>query len=89
MEHTTWLTGTLVYLAASAEVAGVSGGYFHECKQVEPTPEAQNDADAKRLARAARPPAARIRAADSPAQPVRLNGRDRLEWWGADLPLTE
>jgi retinol dehydrogenase 12 len=40
---------TLVYLAASAEVAGVSGKYFHECKAVPPTAEAQNDADARRL----------------------------------------
>lgn len=40
---------TLVYLATSAEVAGVSGKYFHDCKPVAPTPEAQNDADARRL----------------------------------------
>ena len=40
---------TLVYLAASPEVAGVSGKYFHDCKAVSPTAEAQNDADARRL----------------------------------------
>jgi NAD(P)-dependent dehydrogenase (short-subunit alcohol dehydrogenase family) len=40
---------TLVYLAASPEVAGVSGKYFHDCKAVAPTAEAQNDADARRL----------------------------------------
>jgi NAD(P)-dependent dehydrogenase (short-subunit alcohol dehydrogenase family) len=40
---------TLVYLATSPEVTGVSGKYFHDCKAVAPTAEAQNDADAKRL----------------------------------------
>jgi NAD(P)-dependent dehydrogenase (short-subunit alcohol dehydrogenase family) len=40
---------TIVYLATSPEVAGVSGKYFHDCKVVAPTAEAQNDADAKRL----------------------------------------
>lgn len=40
---------TLIYLAASTEVAGVSGKYFHDCKAVSPTAEAQNDADARRL----------------------------------------
>jgi NAD(P)-dependent dehydrogenase (short-subunit alcohol dehydrogenase family) len=40
---------TLVYLAASAEVAAVSGKYFHDCKAVSPTAEAQTDADARRL----------------------------------------
>jgi NAD(P)-dependent dehydrogenase (short-subunit alcohol dehydrogenase family) len=40
---------TLVYLASSPEVAGVSGQYFHDCKPVAPSEEAQNDADAKRL----------------------------------------
>jgi NAD(P)-dependent dehydrogenase (short-subunit alcohol dehydrogenase family) len=40
---------TLVYLATSTEVAGVSGKYFHDCKPVAPTAEAQNDADARRL----------------------------------------
>jgi NAD(P)-dependent dehydrogenase (short-subunit alcohol dehydrogenase family) len=40
---------TIVYLASSAEVAGVTGKYFHQCKQTTPTAEAHNDADAKRL----------------------------------------
>ena len=40
---------TLIYLATSTEVAGVSGKYFHDCKAVSPTAEAQNDADARRL----------------------------------------
>ena len=40
---------TLVYLAASPEVAGLSGQYFHDCKPTAPTAEAQNDADARRL----------------------------------------
>jgi NAD(P)-dependent dehydrogenase (short-subunit alcohol dehydrogenase family) len=40
---------TLVYLATSPEVAGVSGKYFHECKEASPTAEAQSDADARRL----------------------------------------
>jgi NAD(P)-dependent dehydrogenase (short-subunit alcohol dehydrogenase family) len=40
---------TIVYLAASPEVANVTGKYFHKCKQATPTAEAQNDANAKRL----------------------------------------
>lgn len=40
---------TLVYLATSTDVAGVSGKYFHDCKPVAPTLEAQSDADARRL----------------------------------------
>jgi NAD(P)-dependent dehydrogenase (short-subunit alcohol dehydrogenase family) len=40
---------TLVYLAVAPEVAGVSGKYFHDCREAAPTAEAQNDADAKRL----------------------------------------
>jgi NAD(P)-dependent dehydrogenase (short-subunit alcohol dehydrogenase family) len=40
---------TIVYLASSPEVEGVSGKYFHKCKQVLPTAEAQSDADAQRL----------------------------------------
>jgi NAD(P)-dependent dehydrogenase (short-subunit alcohol dehydrogenase family) len=40
---------TLVYLASAPEVAGVSGQYFQDCKQVSPSEEAQNDADARRL----------------------------------------
>lgn len=40
---------TLVYLASSDEVSGVSGKYFHKCRAVEPSKEAQNDATARRL----------------------------------------
>jgi len=40
---------TIVYLASSPDVEGVTGGYFVKCKAAEPTREAQNDADAKRL----------------------------------------
>ena len=40
---------TIVYLAASPEVAGVSGRYFFECKPATPTREAQNDEDGERL----------------------------------------
>ncbi len=40
---------TIVYLASSPEVAGVSGQYFFECKPITPTREAQNDADGERL----------------------------------------
>jgi NAD(P)-dependent dehydrogenase (short-subunit alcohol dehydrogenase family) len=40
---------TIIYLAASQEVSGVSGEYFYECKPATPTAEARNDADAKRL----------------------------------------
>jgi NAD(P)-dependent dehydrogenase (short-subunit alcohol dehydrogenase family) len=40
---------TIIYLASSDEVAGVTGGYFYKSKQATPTREAQNDADAKRL----------------------------------------
>jgi NAD(P)-dependent dehydrogenase (short-subunit alcohol dehydrogenase family) len=40
---------TIIYLASSPDVAGVSGQYFHECKPVTPTAEARNDQDAKRL----------------------------------------
>ena len=40
---------TIIYLAASPEVANVTGEYFYECKPTAPTREAQNDADAKRL----------------------------------------
>jgi NAD(P)-dependent dehydrogenase (short-subunit alcohol dehydrogenase family) len=35
---------TIVYLASSEEVAGVSGQYFFECKPAEPSLEAQDDA---------------------------------------------
>ena len=40
---------TIIYLAASPEVANVTGEYFYECKITAPTREAQNDADARRL----------------------------------------
>lgn len=40
---------TIIYLAASPEVANVSGEYFYECKIATPTAEARNDEDAKRL----------------------------------------
>ena len=40
---------TIIYLASSPEVAGVTGQYFFECKPTTPTAEARNDADAKRL----------------------------------------
>lgn len=40
---------TIVYLAASPEVANVSGEYFYECRIATPTAEARNDDDARRL----------------------------------------
>jgi NAD(P)-dependent dehydrogenase (short-subunit alcohol dehydrogenase family) len=40
---------TLIYLASSPEVEGVTGKYFEKCKEALPTAEAQNDADARRL----------------------------------------
>jgi NAD(P)-dependent dehydrogenase (short-subunit alcohol dehydrogenase family) len=40
---------TLIYLASSPEVEGVTGNYFYQCKPLAPTAEAQSDADAKRL----------------------------------------
>jgi NAD(P)-dependent dehydrogenase (short-subunit alcohol dehydrogenase family) len=40
---------TIVYLAASPEVAGVNGGYFYECKPHTPTVHALNDEDGERL----------------------------------------
>jgi NAD(P)-dependent dehydrogenase (short-subunit alcohol dehydrogenase family) len=40
---------TIIYLASSPEVEGVSGKYFHKCKQVLPTAQAQSDGDARRL----------------------------------------
>jgi NAD(P)-dependent dehydrogenase (short-subunit alcohol dehydrogenase family) len=40
---------TIIYLAASPEVAGVTGQYFYQCQPVTPTEEAQNDAHARRL----------------------------------------
>jgi NAD(P)-dependent dehydrogenase (short-subunit alcohol dehydrogenase family) len=40
---------TIIYLASSPQVAGVSGDYFYECKPTTPTAEARNDDDARRL----------------------------------------
>ncbi len=40
---------TIIYLASSPKVENVSGVYFHKSKPEQPTKEAQNDADAKRL----------------------------------------
>jgi len=40
---------TLIYLASSPEVAGVSGEYFYKCRPITPSREAQDDAAAQRL----------------------------------------
>ena len=40
---------TIVWLASSGDVAGVTGGYFYKCKPSTPSVEAQNDEDARRL----------------------------------------
>ncbi len=40
---------TIIYLASSPQVEGVSGEYFYECKPTTPTAEARNDEDALRL----------------------------------------
>jgi NAD(P)-dependent dehydrogenase (short-subunit alcohol dehydrogenase family) len=40
---------TIVYLASSPEVVGITGGYFYKCRRATPTREAQNDDDARRL----------------------------------------
>ena len=40
---------TIIYLASSPQVAGVSGEYFYECKPTTPTAEARNDEDARKL----------------------------------------
>ena len=40
---------TIVYLASSPDVAGITGGYFYKCGLTTPTPEAKNDDDARRL----------------------------------------
>ena len=40
---------TIVHLASSPDVAGVSGEYFYECKVDTPSEAARNDGDAKRL----------------------------------------
>lgn len=40
---------TLVYLASSPEVAGVTGEYFHKCSPINPSMEARDDGLAQRL----------------------------------------
>jgi NAD(P)-dependent dehydrogenase (short-subunit alcohol dehydrogenase family) len=40
---------TIVYLASSPAVADVSGGYFYDCRQIDPSRAAQDDATAQRL----------------------------------------
>jgi NAD(P)-dependent dehydrogenase (short-subunit alcohol dehydrogenase family) len=40
---------TIIYLASSPDVAETTGGYFHKCRPISPTKEAQNDATALRL----------------------------------------
>ncbi len=40
---------TMVYLASSPEVAGVTGKYFYKCRLATPTREAQDDSAARRL----------------------------------------
>lgn len=40
---------TIIYLASSPAVEGVTGEYFYECAITTPTQEARNDADARRL----------------------------------------
>lgn len=40
---------TIIYLAASDEVANVSGKYFYKCREATPTREAQDDDAARRL----------------------------------------
>jgi NAD(P)-dependent dehydrogenase (short-subunit alcohol dehydrogenase family) len=51
---------TIVYLASSPEVAGVSGQYFFECKPITPTREAQNDEDGEKLWRISEEISARV-----------------------------
>jgi len=40
---------TLVYLASSPEVAGMTGKYFHKCRPINPSRAAQDDGAAQRL----------------------------------------
>ncbi len=40
---------TIVYLASSPEVAGVSGEYFHQCRRATPTADARDEGAAQRL----------------------------------------
>ena len=40
---------TAIHLASSPEVEGISGGYFADCRQKAPAPQALDDATAERL----------------------------------------
>lgn len=40
---------TLIYLASSPDVAGVSGEYFDKCRVIQPSKAAQDDSAAQRL----------------------------------------
>jgi len=40
---------TIIYLASSPDVDGVTGEYFHKCRTTTPSKAAQNDDDARRL----------------------------------------
>ena len=40
---------TIVYLASSPDVANISGGYFADCREIEPSAQAKDDASATRL----------------------------------------
>ncbi len=40
---------TVVYLASSAQVEGASGGYYFDCKLIQPTPAGQDEVVAERL----------------------------------------
>jgi NAD(P)-dependent dehydrogenase (short-subunit alcohol dehydrogenase family) len=40
---------SIVYLASSPDAANVSGGYFADCRQIEPSAQARDDASAMRL----------------------------------------
>jgi hypothetical protein len=40
---------TIIYLASSPDVEGVSGDYFAKCRVAVPTPAARNDGMARRL----------------------------------------
>jgi hypothetical protein len=40
---------TIVYLAASPEVAAVTGAYFFRCRPIQPAPAAEDDSAAEQL----------------------------------------
>jgi retinol dehydrogenase 12 len=40
---------TVIFLASSPEAEGVSGGYYHDCKPIRPTPAGEDDNAAERL----------------------------------------